>query len=371
MQTVFVDAQDNAFRVELSDSVIAAVSADDMAGELLIFRDAVLCRAEVNKNRDGFDRDGLQEIAASLPLMPIDDEHIERHVIGMFTAARVADDALLTDGIIYAKRFPEIASDVVAGKKKLSVEVQIGTAVCSVCRSEFTSSKQYCDHLRKPSKYGAARMVKGLKAIGGGVTYNPAGTDTVFDRSRIVFASEQTDGLVAAELSAALAEDVQEEGDMEELELLKAQVQELTASLTAANTSLSEKDALLADKDGEIARLQASVEVAEKVRARSITLLKAGYDEKQLQAIEGDLAVVSDAVMELLVASVKSEKQEQAQEPGDQAGESDQANASANGEGEDDKADGKTPSAPQSAVMGDSQVSSGEGVMQWSPKLFS
>ncbi len=370
MQTVFVDAQDNAFRGELSESLIAAVSADDMAGELLIFKDAVLCRAEVNQNRDGFDRDGLHEIAASLPLMPIDDEHIERLVIGMFTAARVSDDALLSDGIIYAKRFPEIAKDVVEGRKKLSVEVQIGTAVCSVCSKEFTSSKEYCDHLRRPKKYGAARMVKDLKAIGGGVTYNPAGTNTVFDRSRMVFASEQTDGLVAAKLSAALAEDVvQEDDDMEELELLKAQVQELTVSLTAASTSLTEKDALIADKDGEIARLKASAEAAEKVRTRSITLLKAGYDEKQLQAIEGDLAVVSDAVMELLVASAKAENQGDTGNAGGDSGSDQKATASVGDEG--DKADGKSEPKSQTAVMGDSQVSGDDGVMQWSPKLFS
>jgi len=367
MQTVFIDAQDNAFRAELGESLVAAVSADDMAGELLIFKDAVLCRAEVNRNGDGFDREGLEEIATGLPLMPIDDEHIERLVIGMFTAARVVDDALFTDGIIYAKRFPEIANDIVSGSKKLSVEVQIGTAVCSVCRKEFTSSREYCEHLRRPGKYGAARMIKGLKAIGGGVTYNPAGTDTVFDRSRMVFASEQTDGLVAAKLSAALAEDVvQEDDEMEELELLKAQVQEFTASLNAANTSLTEKDALIADKDGEIARLKASAEAAEKVRTRSITLLKAGYDEKQLRAIEGDLAVVSDAVMELLVASAKVESSGDA---GGDSGEDQNANASVNDEG--DKADGKSEPNAQTAVMGDSQVGGDDGVMQWSPKLFS
>lgn len=358
MKTAIITPDDNGFRIELEAAVAASISAEDMAGELLVFKDAVLVRAETNKNGDRFDGAALAEIASSVPLMPIDYEHVEKRLVGLFTAARVEGDAVLTDGIIYAKRFPDIAADVVSGKLKLSVEVMIGTAMCSVCQGKYKNRKEYCSHLKEPKRFAAARIVTDLKCIGGGVTYNPAGTDTTFDRTEMVFmASEESDGVIAMRM-----EESQEDGM--ELEELKAEVQRLTDSLAAANTQIAEKDALVASKDGEIAKLQAGIEGEKRVRERSITLLSAGYTQEQLKPIEGDLAVASDKVIELLVESAKLDKvQTQADS---NAGEGDQTNASAN----DDSANGQegTPK-PTPAALGD--VTGGDGgVLRWSPELF-
>ncbi len=357
MQTEIIGPQDNGFRIELEAAVAAAISAEDMAGELLVFKNAVLVRAEVNKNGDRFDGAALQEIADSVPLMPIDYEHVEKRLVGLFTAARVEGDAVLTDGIIYAKRFPDVAADVASGKLKLSVEVMIGTAKCSVCAGQFKSRKEYCSHLKEPKRYAAARIVTDLKCIGGGVTYNPAGTDTTFDREGMVFmASEESDGVIAMRM-----EDSQEDGM--ELEELKAEVQRLTDLLAVANTQNAEKDTLLASKDGEIAKLQAGIEGEKRVRERSITLLAAGYNQDQLKSIEGDLAICSDKAIELLVASAKLDKQQNAEPP---AGEQDQTNAST----DEDTVDGKDGSPkPTPAALGD--VTGGDGgVLRWTPEIF-
>ena len=355
MKTAIITPDDNGFRVELEAAVAASISAEDMAGELLVFKDAVLVRAETNKNGDRFDSAALNEIAASVPLMPIDYEHVEKRLVGLFTAARVEGDAVLTDGIIYAKRFPEIAADVVSGKLKLSVEVMIGTAMCSVCQGKFKNRKEYCSHLKEPKRFAAARIVTDLKCIGGGVTYNPAGTGTTFDRTEMVFmASEESDGVIAMRM-----EESQEDGM--ELEELKAQVQSLTDSLAAANTQIAEKDALVASKDGEIAKLQAGIEGEKRVRERSITLLSAGYTQEQLKPIEGDLAIVSDKAIELLVASAKLDKDAQSEPPADDK--QDQANASDTTNGEDG-----IPK-PTPAALGDVTNGGGE-VLRWSPELF-
>lgn len=148
--------------------------------EVLKFTGAVLCRAEVNTNNDGITRQGVYEIASSIPLKAIDEEHRQEAVVGTFFNGYVSDDgmAALTDGIIYARRFQKVAQGLRDGTKKLSVEAVAEKAVCSVCQGVYSSPRDYCDHLRHG---GAVRWLYGLTATGGAVTDNPAGTDTVFD----------------------------------------------------------------------------------------------------------------------------------------------------------------------------------------------
>lgn len=156
-------------------------------GRLLRFTDAVLARAETNRNRDEIDDGGITEVAASLPLLAIDIEHQPQDVIGFFTDARNAASALSTDGIIFADRFPQVADDIVSGRAMLSIEADAKLAICSVCGQSFGNEADYCQHLQNRLSGAAVRRLRGLVAVGGGVTTNPAGTNTKFNQNRIVF----------------------------------------------------------------------------------------------------------------------------------------------------------------------------------------
>ncbi|MBI5305509.1 MAG: hypothetical protein HY868_25495 [Chloroflexi bacterium] len=170
---------------DLTEAQLTVVGSD--RGRLLRFQGAILARAEVNKNRDEIDAAGIGEVAATLPLLAIDDEHKEKIVVGYFTDARNVGGALETDGIIFADRFPEVADDVMRGKAFLSIEADARIATCSVCGSSFANDAQYCDHLANRLSGKAVRKLSGMSAVGGGVTRNPAGTNTKFDQNRIVF----------------------------------------------------------------------------------------------------------------------------------------------------------------------------------------
>lgn len=161
------------------NKVIAARS-----GRLLRFRNAVLARAEVNRNNDELDEQGLAQLAASIALLPIDEEHKKTAIIGYYTDAR-ANGALHTDGIIFADRFPHLAEGIVSGAYRLSIEAVAEQAECSVCGGVFRTEDEYCDHLRNRHATGAVRKLRGLKAVGGAITKNPAGTNTTFDPNHI------------------------------------------------------------------------------------------------------------------------------------------------------------------------------------------
>ena len=91
-----------------------ALLADYKPAELMKFKNAVFCRAGVNRNGDAIDKQGIKELRDTLSFMAIDDEHIPQKVVGFFVNPRDTDNSstLMTDGIIYAGRFPEIAKQV-------------------------------------------------------------------------------------------------------------------------------------------------------------------------------------------------------------------------------------------------------------------
>lgn len=244
------------------EEVHALLGADTpvQAGEIMKFRNAVLCRAEINRNNDGITSDGIVELATSLPLMPIDVEHRQDRVIGMFTAARaepwVRDDgqvvengALVTDGIIYARRFPEYAEAIVNGDMKLSVECVGKKAVCGKCGTAFASASEYCDHVLKRE---ATRWLFDLSARGGAITDHPAGTDTVF-------AAE--DGFV---MIAALADEGPKQRQREpEMEVNDMELEELKATLESVQARVAELESALAAKTAELADVAAKLEASE------------------------------------------------------------------------------------------------------------
>ena len=156
-------------------------------GRILRFKNAVYARAERNKNGDMLDEKGLQELAATIEMQPIDLEHDLQKLVGYYEGGRVQDKALYTDGILYASRFPDVARGFASGEYQQSLEATAEEAQCSVCQSIFASEKEYCEHLQNRSTFQASRMLRGLKATGGAVTKRPAGTDTKADPEQMEF----------------------------------------------------------------------------------------------------------------------------------------------------------------------------------------
>ena len=159
-----------------------ALLAQVELGELMKFKNAHLCSIGENANKDWIDESGIKELAATMSFMAIDDEHDEQKVVGFFVNPRGADNftKLYTDGVIYARRFDDVARQVQSGEKKLSVEAGAQRAECSVCGGVFASVSEYCEHLRDKYKYDATRRLSGLKAKGGATVRYPA-WDTSFD----------------------------------------------------------------------------------------------------------------------------------------------------------------------------------------------
>lgn len=179
-------------------------------GELLRWKNAELARAEVNANMDELSNDDIGTLAATLPLMPLTNEHGE--IIGLFTAA-TSEDApgfpskkrLLTEGIMYRRRFPDVADEIMNGTKRLSIEAIADMAVCSLCGGEFPHMRAYCSHLKNRHATGASRRFKGIRAVGGGAVRRPAGSSTGFDRRQVyMVASHQESDDAMDELSERL-----------------------------------------------------------------------------------------------------------------------------------------------------------------------
>ena len=183
----------------LGGAELQLVKGSDGHGDLLIFKGAVLARAEVNSNNDDIDARGIEELAASIAGRPIDLEHEAEAIVGMFTGGDGAGGILRTDGIIWADRFPEHAEQVMGKKYGLSIEAMADRATCSKCGKEFLSASQYCDHLKKRRSSGARRRLHGLKSKGGALTKRPAGSGTGFDKSQVlVMASHGENALYGA-----------------------------------------------------------------------------------------------------------------------------------------------------------------------------
>ena len=182
------------------DNYLQMFGGKATAGELLYFK-GTLARAEANKNKDEIDVQGVEEVCSTLPLMPIDIEHRNRDICGVYLRAEPTEDgtAVGTEGIIYARRFPEVAEGLVDGTYKFSIEAWAQEATCSECSETFTKTSQYCQHLKSRYRGGnAIRKLSGLSAYGGAVTKNPAGTDcTVDDDSLLLLASEEDEDLNA------------------------------------------------------------------------------------------------------------------------------------------------------------------------------
>lgn len=166
-------------------------------GDILYFENAVLCRAETNANMDVITPEGIEEIAQTLPLKPIDIEHRATEICGTYTGGKPKDLSVLASGYIWADRFPEEANAVRSGSMFLSVEATGEIVSCTACGGKFSSSAEYCEHLQAPlaerRKNGWGRVFHGLTAKGGAITKRPAGSATQFDRQSLYLFSNLAD----------------------------------------------------------------------------------------------------------------------------------------------------------------------------------
>jgi len=238
--------------------------------EILKFSNAFLAREESNKNKDDLNRKNLEDIAQTLPLRAIDFEHREKEIVGLFINGLVKGDGdrggVATDGIVYARRRPDVAMGLMNGELKLSIEADADSAQCSLCGQIFKAQADYCEHLQgRLQGSGAVRRFPGtMKALGGAVTKNPAGSGTDVPRESIVMIASQ----IKAEGDDSTDEVVIPEDEkskvkggvgVEELEKVKAELQEKVKALEAL---MGEKDALEAEK----AELTTQLEAAQKER---------------------------------------------------------------------------------------------------------
>ena len=199
--TVTVESADIHLEIVTDPSDVNMVLGQNFEpGELLRWKNAELARAEVNANMDELSNENIDALAGTLPLMPLTISH-DNEIVGLFTAAYASpapdmpeSNRLLTDGIMYARRFPEIAEEIISGKRRLSVEAFADKAVCSLCGGEYLTARDYCDHLRDRHTSGASRRFSGMRAVGGGVVRNPAGSSTAFDSRQVYMVAEHLEG---------------------------------------------------------------------------------------------------------------------------------------------------------------------------------
>jgi uncharacterized Zn finger protein (UPF0148 family) len=170
------------FQAATREDVLALqASIDDVpTSEIWKFEGACLARAEVNANGDGVTDEGITQLASTIRLMPLTEEH-DKQPRGIFTKGYTNEGSTecLVDGFVWAGHFPEFADEVRSGIRKLSMDAEASLAICGECGKPFTSAREYCEHIRNRSS-GAVRWLYDLTAVAGGAVRYPAGTGTVF-----------------------------------------------------------------------------------------------------------------------------------------------------------------------------------------------
>lgn len=238
---------ESAFRFTNEVGLISVHASNK--GDILVFDNAILCHEGGNANNDWIPTDEVQNLASTISGRPIDREHDQDEILGVFTAGRVIDDggkkALSVDGLIWADRFPHDAENVSDGHAQLSVEALAQTASCTICNQVFAKASEYCDHIKDRKRIGAYRKLHGLKSKGGAVTLNPADSDAGFGYAEIrMVASHQEDNVVSS--SSHKETDM----DQEALEKSLAEMKSELESVQGEKDTLQEQlDKLTATKD--------------------------------------------------------------------------------------------------------------------------
>jgi len=306
---VVIESADAHFEIVTDPTEVNMVLGQSFEpGELLRWKNAELARAEVNANMDELVNEDIDALASTLPLMPLTDEHGE--IIGLFTAAtsETAPDApnrkrLLTEGVMYRRRFPQVADEIMNGTKRLSIEAVADIAVCTLCGGEYDNMRAYCSHLKNRHASGASRRFKGIRAVGGGAVRRPAGSSTGFDRRQVYMIASHQEGVVMDETSAHLlvwyAAGDFAEGDMPD-DLIEAAKEKWAQDVDLDEGSLTE----LGWPSGE--------KIASAVKSGKVSYAKAVRKLAYLANVSKDSATKSKArsIMEMLKKRFRENKSE-------------------------------------------------------------
>lgn len=318
---VLLEGTPTQFEIEYDDGRMVALGAvspdvDFTKVRALYFHNAILAREESNKNKDRLPPEEIDALATSIGGMPIDDEHQFESIIGVFTKGQRIEDnghgAVSTDGLIWAQRFPDIAKEIVVGKRSLSMEVWIAAVTCSMCNERFTKKEDYCAHLEHKE---ADRILHGVLGFGGAATRKPAGTATVFDVDRMmVVATDHRDQ--GDDPTKPPTDKTKGKGDMElkeQVQTLESQLGTAKAELGTAKTELKVAQTRITELEGELTTANESLTEAQTATAdlrwsvREQALTQAGYDEDKLKADKETLEAMPDGAFDILIAALNKE----------------------------------------------------------------
>lgn len=280
-------SQEMRNRIESSSSFLGDI---DAGGELLVFEGAILCRAEVNANMDGIAPEGIGELARTLPFMPLTHEH-DNVAVGVFLKAeRTTDDALSTSGVVWRERFNKVAQGIEAGNLQLSVEAWSERAMCGMCGGEFVSPSEYCDHL---ANHRAVRWHKGLHALGGGVTDNPAGTSTGFANANLVIAHKQQQVPQTLTASVTLPKEEEMSKETEVNTVAMEDHNKVVAEAAGLREEIVTLEARIAELESEAAAAKAAHEAElarQKVLAERLVKISPLMTPEEIEEIKDEIS---------------------------------------------------------------------------------
>lgn len=271
----------------------------------ILFENMTLATEERNKNGDMITGENLGELAATIADMPISDRHPRRNaqpvVFGVFTGGKVATVQiegkearrhLLASGYLWSGRHPTLVRQTITGQRRASIEAHSQEEGCSVCGEWFSSSDNYCSHLRfitsgMPLPDNVSRLHRGLVAAGSAIVPNPAGGDVGFHDPRF---------FLAADLKT-------EETDMpDETQIVEAEVP--VAEAVVDNEIVSRLEAAKSDLE---ALVVASENKLTLFKTRVIAMLDAGVTSSEIKKLveNEDTLGMSDGAFALVCENLK------------------------------------------------------------------
>ena len=265
-------------------------------GDILAFKNSRLAKAERNANGDVLNDDNIRELGDTLAFKPLLSSHgPQARIVGMYTAGRpsrmVDGTYLIADGILWATRAKDVVLDVLTGKAKQSIEAASDRVGCTACGRDFQNTT-YCEHLA-PILNGQAlapnvgRKHYNMRATGGALVRNPAGTNAGFSDSVFMMASQM-------------------EKNMDESEVMIEESAVTNAAASdepIADNSTSELDELRAELASAKSALGVAAENYAVGTQRAVVLMQAGFASDKVLALLPKLPSMDSEVFDVLVAT--------------------------------------------------------------------
>lgn len=310
--------------LESSDEIVLEAANE---GELIRFKNAILCREETNKNGDVISAENINELAASIVGRAVDIDHNRSKNAGIITEAKAGQDkgraALFVGGLLWRDRYPIEVDGVRSGKNQLSVEAMADLAICSICNQSFGMSSKYCNHLTARKVSGAKRSFNGLRGKGMGITPKPAGT-AQFDRDSIyVVANHQEEMAMNCPHCGKEATGDSCPACNKSLvpSIIASELKDATDKLNALQASFDQAKVQVGDLQNRLDAAEAKVKEAD---AQALKVRNEGR-EKELAALLGadkleerknSLLALEDEAFNAVTASLKEAKETQVRKNG-------------------------------------------------------